>query len=209
LGALGGGLVGFVGSALTVMFSSMGMCGSEAKAYFSNYQNAMDYIITTTSAGVAYGFQFGMALGFASAFAGPTAAVALEQYDAISDYAEASAAFIASPNMCTATWFLIAASDVGDGDATLPLGIDTTPVGIADTFYEATSNPSSQPSNNGNQGNLIGLDVDTETNISCNSFSADTEVSTPDGDVPISEIDIGDTVLAYNRLYREQEKRKI
>jgi RHS repeat-associated protein len=33
-----------------------------------------------------------------------------------------------------------------------------------------------------------------------NSFSADTEVSTPHGDIPIAEIDIGDTVLAYNEL---------
>jgi hypothetical protein len=31
-----------------------------------------------------------------------------------------------------------------------------------------------------------------------NSFSADTDVSTPDGDRPISEIEVGDTVYAYN-----------
>jgi hypothetical protein len=32
----------------------------------------------------------------------------------------------------------------------------------------------------------------------CNSFSADTDVSTPDGDRPISEIQVGDVVYGYN-----------
>lgn len=35
-----------------------------------------------------------------------------------------------------------------------------------------------------------------------NSFSADTTVATPDGDVPISEIEVGDEVLAYNEATR-------
>lgn len=33
----------------------------------------------------------------------------------------------------------------------------------------------------------------------CNSFSADTPVVTPDGEIDIALLDIGDTVLAYNQ----------
>lgn len=36
-----------------------------------------------------------------------------------------------------------------------------------------------------------------------NSFSAETDVSTPNGEIPIAEIDIGDTVFAYNELTGE------
>ncbi|MEO1443185.1 MAG: polymorphic toxin-type HINT domain-containing protein, partial [Chloroflexota bacterium] len=36
-----------------------------------------------------------------------------------------------------------------------------------------------------------------------NSFSADTDVSTPGGDVPIAEIEVGDTVYAYDELTGE------
>ena len=40
-----------------------------------------------------------------------------------------------------------------------------------------------------------GFGVDGE---GCNSFSADTTVQTSNGDIPISEIEIGDTVIAYD-----------
>ena len=42
-----------------------------------------------------------------------------------------------------------------------------------------------------------------DSNFCRNSFSADTEVSTPSGDVPISEIAADDIVLAYNELTGE------
>ena len=45
------------------------------------------------------------------------------------------------------------------------------------------------------------LDADApngRTQCPLNSFSADTMVETPDGDVPISEIEVGDVVLAYD-----------
>ncbi len=47
--------------------------------------------------------------------------------------------------------------------------------------------------------NFRGMDIDAPGNVcKANSFSAETEVSTSEGDVPISEIEVGDTVLAYN-----------
>ncbi|MEO1443738.1 MAG: polymorphic toxin-type HINT domain-containing protein, partial [Chloroflexota bacterium] len=70
-----------------------------------------------------------------------------------------------------------------------------------------------------NRGNHAPLpDVDTTRNpdanrdpnsnrtmdqCAVNSFSADTDVSTPDGDTPISEIKVGDTVYAYDELTGE------
>ena len=42
-----------------------------------------------------------------------------------------------------------------------------------------------------------------DSNFCRNSFSADTEVSTPSGDIPISEIEADDIVLAYNELTGE------
>jgi len=43
----------------------------------------------------------------------------------------------------------------------------------------------------------------------CNSFSADTDVSTPNGDIDISEIQIGDTVYAYDELTGEVEEHVV
>jgi hypothetical protein len=44
----------------------------------------------------------------------------------------------------------------------------------------------------------VDADAPTIRSNQCNSFSADTEVSTPDGDVPIVEIEVGDIVLGYH-----------
>ncbi len=43
----------------------------------------------------------------------------------------------------------------------------------------------------------------------CHSFSADTDVSTPNGDLPISEVEIGDTVYAYDELTGEVEEHTV
>lgn len=52
----------------------------------------------------------------------------------------------------------------------------------------------------GNSGNVNRSGDGASANIcvALNSFSADTTVETPDGDVPISEIEIGDIVIAYD-----------
>jgi hypothetical protein len=60
-------------------------------------------------------------------------------------------------------------------------------------------------------GNRVGRTMSLGGNNPCraNSFSADTLVSTPDGDVAISEIVVGDTVYAYNELTGEVEEHTV
>ena len=54
------------------------------------------------------------------------------------------------------------------------------------------------PATSGILGTQVGSGL-----VPCNSFSADTTVETPHGDIAISEIEVGDTVIAYNEETRE------
>ena len=189
-GAFGGFTNGLLMGTVMSIAHATGLCPNPALTAGMDY---FRFVLDVAMQGAAYGAVFGGAVGFASTF-GSTAAGLVSDGFILYGISDSLKDFISNPNLCTATFLLMDAWDAKS---------------IGDTVNPSTSGPNNETTRpdpidrtphideNGHP-----VDVDNGGNggspEDCNSFSEDTSVSTTEGDIPIAEVVVDDTVFAFD-----------